>query len=132
MTNEKKPVSMTLMLLEQLVAWNGVHMGGDVDEDLRNVGTAGFKRTEGQFLTTVIGATALTARAYGIVRAFYDLGLIEALHDESEGSVHVHGDRAKQLLHLVELWHAGAEVMVAKVTREKAKPIVLPEDDDEH
>jgi len=121
---------MLVMLLAQLVEWNGVHMGGDVEEDLRNAGTAGFKRVEGQPLTTVIRATAVTARAYGSVRALYDLGLIEALPAPAEGSVRVHGERAKQLLRLVELWHEGAEVMIAKVTRKQAPPVVFGDADE--
>lgn len=114
--------NMLVTLLARLVEWNGVHVGGDVEEDLRNVGTAGFKRVEGQPLTTVIRATAVTARAYGSVRALYDLGLIEALPAPAEGSVRVHGERAKQLLRLVELWREGAEIMIAKVTRKQAPP----------
>jgi len=123
--------NMLVLLLTQLVEWNGVHMGGDVEEGLRNAGTEGFKPVEGQPLLTIIRATKVTARAYGSVRALYDLGLIEALPAPAEGEVRVHGGRAQQLLRLVELWRAGDEVMVAKVTRERARPIVFEDADEQ-
>jgi hypothetical protein len=123
--------NMLVLLLTQLVEWNGVHMGGDVEEDLRNVGTANFALVEGRPLTNIIRATEVTARVYGSVRAFYDLGLIEALPAPAEGEVRVHGERAEQLLRLVELWRAGDEAMVAKVTNRRAAPIVFEFDEDE-
>jgi hypothetical protein len=96
------------------------YFGGDAEQDLCH-SLAGVEIEPGMCRVPVSRA--------GYIHALYDLGVLEALPAPAEGEVRVHADRAKQLLTLVGLWQEGAEVMVAKVTRKKAEPIVLEADE---
>ncbi len=72
---------MFLKLVARLIEWDGQHFGGDVEADL-----------------------AYTNIDRSLVRALYDLKLIEALPAPAEGEVRVDADRCRELLALVEKW----------------------------
>lgn len=110
---------MFLKLLKKLATEykaGETYFGGDVEADLTSPETLGMQFSESRRYFGILG---------GMTQALYDLGVLVALPAPADGEVYVHTNRAKQLFTLVELWSVGAEVLVAKVIRKRAEPIVL-------
>lgn len=104
MTDKDKGRPLFVEVLEALVEWDGSHMGGDVEEDLARVEKESFKRRFRRDRTSAAGEAAELAWTSAVARFCYDLRLMEALPPPADGEVVVYGDRAKQLLALVEQW----------------------------
>lgn len=89
--------NLFLTVLEKLIAWDGQHFGGDVENDLIDVVYDGC--AERGVDEEVHGPLAL-----GYIRALYALGLITACAPPADGEVGVHADRVRALLALVTGW----------------------------